>query len=75
MECTLDYIDAGYQCTCLPEFVGDGEERCDLDPCLSGENTCSEHALCEALASGYNCTCKKGFAGDGESCEPCKNAY
>ena len=42
----------------------------DIDECLSGQDACDEHAVCQNTWLAYTCACLEGFDGDGFHCSP-----
>uniref|UniRef100_A0A8C3TSH7 Stabilin 2 n=1 Tax=Catharus ustulatus TaxID=91951 RepID=A0A8C3TSH7_CATUS len=65
------------QCTCLPNFHGDGT-RCEpINPC--SRKVCDPNADCVYLGPNqHKCTCGEGYTGDGQVClpiDPCQAAH
>ncbi|PFX13876.1 Fibrillin-1, partial [Stylophora pistillata] len=62
-------IEGSYNCSCNPEFSGDGHECEDIDECSQSSHNCSNiTATCNNTKGSFKCICKPGFSGDGNSC-------
>uniref|UniRef100_A0A663LQ53 Stabilin 2 n=1 Tax=Athene cunicularia TaxID=194338 RepID=A0A663LQ53_ATHCN len=65
------------QCTCLPNYHGDGTQCEAINPC--SEKVCDPNADCIYLGPNqHKCTCQEGYRGDGQVClpiDPCQATY
>ncbi|XP_042746083.1 stabilin-2 [Lagopus leucura] len=57
------------QCTCLPNYHGDGTKCEPINPCFT--KVCDPNANCTYLGPNHHkCTCQEGYRGDGQVCLP-----
>uniref|UniRef100_A0A8C3JY96 Stabilin 2 n=1 Tax=Calidris pygmaea TaxID=425635 RepID=A0A8C3JY96_9CHAR len=65
------------QCTCLPNYHGDGTQCEPINPC--SKKVCDPNADCIYLGPNqHKCTCREGYRGDGQVClpiDPCQATY
>uniref|UniRef100_A0A803Y795 Stabilin 2 n=1 Tax=Meleagris gallopavo TaxID=9103 RepID=A0A803Y795_MELGA len=65
------------QCTCLPNYHGDGTKCEPINPCFT--KVCDPNANCTYLGPNHHkCTCREGYRGDGQVClpiDPCQMLY
>ncbi|KFP52029.1 Stabilin-2, partial [Cathartes aura] len=65
------------QCTCLPNYYGDGTRCQPINPC--SKKVCDPNADCIYLGPNrHKCTCQDGYRGDGQVClpiDPCQATY
>uniref|UniRef100_A0A672URK9 Stabilin 2 n=1 Tax=Strigops habroptila TaxID=2489341 RepID=A0A672URK9_STRHB len=65
------------QCTCLPNYHGDGTQCEPINPC--SKKVCDLNADCIYLGPNqHRCTCREGYKGDGQVClpiDPCQATY
>uniref|UniRef100_A0A8C0BRM7 Stabilin 2 n=1 Tax=Buteo japonicus TaxID=224669 RepID=A0A8C0BRM7_9AVES len=65
------------QCTCLPNYHGDGTQCEPINPC--SKKVCDPNADCIYLGPNrHKCTCREGYRGDGQVClpiDPCQAIY
>uniref|UniRef100_A0A8C2STS6 Stabilin 2 n=1 Tax=Coturnix japonica TaxID=93934 RepID=A0A8C2STS6_COTJA len=65
------------QCTCLPNYHGDGTQCEPINPCFT--KVCDPNANCTYLGPNrHKCTCREGYRGDGQVClpiDPCQALY
>ena len=62
---------AGFICTCIAGYEGDGTTCTDIDECADPVlNTCDVNATCTNLPGTFSCECNPGYEGDGFTCAP-----
>uniref|UniRef100_A0A674K130 Stabilin 2 n=1 Tax=Terrapene triunguis TaxID=2587831 RepID=A0A674K130_9SAUR len=65
------------ECTCLPNYHGDGKQCEPINPCL--KKVCDPNAYCTYLGPNrHKCVCQEGYRGDGQVClpiDPCQRMF
>ncbi|XP_073179767.1 stabilin-2 [Lepidochelys kempii] len=65
------------ECTCLPNYHGDGKQCEPINPCL--KKVCDPNAYCTHLGPNrHKCVCQEGYSGDGQVClpiDPCQGMF
>jgi hypothetical protein len=64
-------ITAGYKCSCIDGYVGDGINVCaDVDECHPAhrDEYCSVHGTCSNTLGSYECDCNDMYIGNGIEC-------
>ncbi|MBI5534774.1 MAG: S8 family serine peptidase [Deltaproteobacteria bacterium] len=59
---------AGFSCTCMSGYAGNGVDCLDIDECQEGTAGCDVHATCVNAPGSVSCTCNSGWQGSGKSC-------
>uniref|UniRef100_A0A8C3C9B0 Stabilin 2 n=1 Tax=Cairina moschata TaxID=8855 RepID=A0A8C3C9B0_CAIMO len=77
-RCTISDEDGRrLQCTCLPNYHGDGTHCEPINPC--SKKVCDPNANCIYLGPNHHkCACQEGYKGDGQVClpiDPCQAIY